>query len=95
VYSTLLYKPPPPQVVSTVFSDQEEMLAIWRTLRSSRTTTSSSYLSGKPPVSCQCRPYLLRFVFLHFDDINDYVMIRLYGCLGHLIVIKVTFRYLL
>jgi hypothetical protein len=34
--------------------------------------TSSSFSSGKPPVSCLCRPYLLRYVFPHFDDINDY-----------------------
>jgi hypothetical protein len=32
------------------------------------------FLSGEPPVSCLCRPYLLRFVFPHFDDINDYAM---------------------
>jgi hypothetical protein len=25
-------------------------------------------------VRCLCRPYLLHFVFLHFDDINDYAM---------------------
>jgi hypothetical protein len=67
-------KPPPPQVVPTVFSAQEEILATWRTLRSSRTTTSSSFLSGKPLVSCLWRPYLLRFVFPHFDDINDYAV---------------------
>jgi hypothetical protein len=53
------------------------------------------FLSGKPPVSCLCRPYLLHFVFPHFDDINDMLCIRLCGCLGHLIVIKVPFRYLL
>jgi hypothetical protein len=35
---------------------------------------SSSYLSGKPPVSCLCRSYLLCFVFPHFDDVNDYVI---------------------
>jgi hypothetical protein len=33
------------------------------TLRSSRTTTSSSYVSGKPLVSCLSRPYLLRSLF--------------------------------
>jgi hypothetical protein len=43
VYSPLLYKPPPPQVVPTVFSAQEEILATWRTLRSFRTATSSSF----------------------------------------------------
>jgi hypothetical protein len=47
-------------------------MATLRTLRSSRTMTSSSFSSGKPPVSCLCRPYLLRYVFPHFDDINDY-----------------------
>jgi hypothetical protein len=55
VYSPLLYTPPPPQVVPTVLSAQEVMLATRNTLRSSRITTSSSLLSGKPPVSCLCR----------------------------------------
>jgi hypothetical protein len=34
--------------------------------------TSSSFFSGKPPVRYLCRPYLLRYVFPHFDDIKDY-----------------------
>jgi hypothetical protein len=55
VYSPLLYTPPPPQVIPIVLSAQEVMLATWRTSRSSRNTTSSSLLSGKPPVSYMCR----------------------------------------
>jgi hypothetical protein len=46
------FKNHPTQVVPTVLSAQGEMLATWRTLRRFRTTTSSSYVSGKPPVSC-------------------------------------------
>jgi hypothetical protein len=45
---TLALKTTPPQVVPNVFSAQEEMQATWRTLRSSRTMTSPSYLSGTP-----------------------------------------------
>jgi hypothetical protein len=31
------------------------------------------YFSGKPPVTCLCRPYLLRYVFPHFDiNVKDY-----------------------
>jgi hypothetical protein len=31
------------------------------------------FLSGKPPVSCLCRPYLLCYVFPDFDiNVNGY-----------------------
>jgi hypothetical protein len=34
---------------------------------------SSSYLSGKPPVSCLWRPSSM-FRIPHFDYVNDYVI---------------------
>jgi hypothetical protein len=47
------------------------MLATWRTLRSSRTTTSSSYVSGKPlPVKALSSTFRIP----HFDYVNDYVI---------------------
>jgi hypothetical protein len=89
------FKNHPPQVVPIVFSAQEEMQATWRTLRSSRTTTSSSYVSGKPPVSYLWRPYLIRFVFRTLIIIMTMLCWLLCGCLWHLDVIKYLFRYLL
>jgi hypothetical protein len=53
------------------------------------------FLSGNPPVSCMWRPYLLRFIFRTLMILMTMLCIRLCGCLGHLIVIKVPFRYLL
>jgi hypothetical protein len=62
-----------PQVVPNVFSAQEEMQATWMTLRSSRTTTSSSYVSGKTPSHLPVKAISLRFVFPYFDNVNDLV----------------------
>jgi hypothetical protein len=55
---------------------------------------SFSYVSGKPSVSCMWRPYLYVSYSTLFDDIKQ-LCYRLYGCLGHLAVIKIHFRYLL
>jgi hypothetical protein len=73
VYSPLLYKPPPPQVVPTAFSAQEEMLATWRTLRSFRTTMSSSFSQWQTPSKLPVKALSSTFRILHFDiDVNDY-----------------------
>jgi hypothetical protein len=50
------------------------MLATWRTLRSFRTTTSSSYLSDKPPSQVPMKALSSTFCIPHFDNINDYVI---------------------
>jgi hypothetical protein len=71
------------------------MQATWRTLRSSRTTTSSSYVSGKPPVRCLWRPYLLRFVFRTLMILNYYVMLKTLWMSWTSWCNKVPFRYLL
>jgi hypothetical protein len=64
----------PTQVVPTVFSALEEMLATWMTLRSSRTKTSSSYLSGKPLSQLPVKALSSTFRIPHFDYVNEYVI---------------------
>jgi hypothetical protein len=54
VYSPLLYTPPPPQVIPSVLSAQEVMLATWMTSRSSRNTMSSSSFLVANPQSAAC-----------------------------------------
>jgi hypothetical protein len=94
VYSPLLHKPPPPQVVPIVFSAQEEMLTTWRTLSSFRTTTSSSFFSGKPQSAAYVGLIYYVSYFRTLMILMTMLCNRLCVCLGHLVVIKVPFRYL-
>jgi hypothetical protein len=50
------------------------MLATWRTFRSSRTTTSFSSVSGKPPSQLPVKALSATFLIPHFDNVNDYVI---------------------
>jgi hypothetical protein len=70
------------------------MLTTWRTLSSFRTTTSSSFFSGKP----QSAAYVGLIYYVSYFRTLMILMTMLCNrpcvCLGHLVVIKVPFRYL-